>query len=283
MLFRTSASVIALVACTSLAAAADLNGPSYGGSLKDDYAAPAAHSWTGLYVGFHAGYGWGEHSGSGYYEDTKQFSGSFDLDGALAGGQIGFNLQSGSFLIGIEGDGSWAKIDGSGSFTFDAWEAPGPEYTWNIDTDVEWLASLRGRIGLLVSPNFLIYGTGGVAWAGIDVHQQTICHARKCGRVQANPNPIQTTNLRSSETVTGWVAGLGAEWKLAQNLSVKAEWQHYDFGDVDAKLSGIANGINGLQAGPNDPEFDPNYKSDSFPGDIKLDVIRVGVNYKFGN
>lgn len=282
-MLRASVSVLALVACGSLAVAADLEGPSYLGSLKDDVAAPVAQNWSGLYIGLHAGYGWGEHDGTGYYTDAggckdgcEKFNGSFDLEGALGGGQVGINLQSGSFVFGIEADGSWVKIDGSGSFSFDDGGASAvDDYRWDLQTDVEWLASLRGRIGFLVTPTFLIYGTGGVAWAGIETHQQVTCFKGSCGNPE---NDVQTTDLRSSETAVGWVAGLGAEWQFAQGWSLKAEWQHYDFGDVDTKFHGVAN-PNGLQGGVTNE----NYTNDTFPGDLTLDVIRIGVNYKFGN
>ena len=273
---RVAISAIALLTCASLASAADLGKPSYGGSLKDEPTVAAPATWTGLYVGAHAGYGWGEHSGTGVYADENVsldlFDGSFDLEGALAGGQIGFNLQSGSFLIGIEGDGSWANIDGSGSFSFDQGTSPAPDYTWNLDTKVDWLASLRGRIGLLATPALLIYGTAGVAWAGLETHSEVICHQDNCPK---GNNP--TTVLASaSETAVGWVAGLGAEWQFGRGWSLKAEWQHYEFDDVDGKLKGVAYPNN-------DPKpMQPNYTNDTFPGDVTIDAVRVGVNYKFG-
>ena len=271
-MLRASVSVLAFVACGSLAVAADLEGPSYLGSLKDDVAAPVAQNWSGLYIGLHAGYGWGEHEGTGLYDADEMFRGGFDIEGGLAGGQIGYNFQTGSLVLGIEADASWTDIDGSGAF--DIGPTGNPTYRWDIQTDVEWLASLRGRIGLLLTPTFLIYGTGGVAWADINSRQQSFCYAagRNCAV------DVQVTDTSSSETVVGWVAGLGAEWQFAQGWSLKAEWQHYDFGDVDTKFHGVAN-PNGLQGGVTNE----NYTNDTFPGDLTLDVIRLGVNYKFGN
>src|SRR5690606_21306556 len=107
---RVAISAIALLACTSLASAADFGGPTYGGSLKDG-PAPTVYKWTGLYVGGHAGYGWGEMSGDALTRTDPTvpygpafggptFAGtdadnrlSIDMDGWLAGGQVGYNLQ----------------------------------------------------------------------------------------------------------------------------------------------------------------------------------------------
>jgi len=105
MLRKASVSVLALVACTSLAAAADFNGPSYRGSLKDDDAAPAAHSWTGFYVGVNGGYARGD--------GTVDPGHDTEFDGWAGSGQIGYNLQLGQILIGIEADYQWADLKDS--------------------------------------------------------------------------------------------------------------------------------------------------------------------------
>src|SRR5690606_27014727 len=101
----------------SAAAAGDL-----GGSLKDDYSAPAGHNWTGCYLGLHGGYGWGEWDGHMIYTDAKPNDGfdssgkTIDLDGGLVGGQAGCNLQLGNFILGIEGDIAHSGIDGGKTF-----------------------------------------------------------------------------------------------------------------------------------------------------------------------
>ena len=64
-------------------------------------------TWTGFYVGLHAGYGWSD-------VDWQEggFSASHSGEGALAGGQVGFNLQAGRLVYGIEADLSSAWIEG---------------------------------------------------------------------------------------------------------------------------------------------------------------------------
>jgi outer membrane immunogenic protein len=231
------------------------------------------YNWTGLYLGVHAGYGWGEHEGDGKYEDFKVLdpeTGAFDVDGTLAGGQLGFNIQTGRFVFGLEGDGSWTGLEGAGSFASDANDNGTADYTWNIQTDVEWLASLRGRVGFLVTPALFLYGTGGVAWAGLDSSESVICHAEQC---LAGNDPT-TVRAKSSETTIGWVAGAGGEWRFAPRWSLKVEWQHYEFDDVNSHFKGTAYP-------DNDPLPAMPYASDSFPGSVVIDTAKVGLNYKF--
>jgi outer membrane immunogenic protein len=85
--------------------------------------------WTGLYFGVNAGYGWAQGSSTtvftgsaqnfpGFFTTTPfgadatelsatQLLGSGDLNGAIAGGQIGFNWQAGRAVFGAEVDAQW--------------------------------------------------------------------------------------------------------------------------------------------------------------------------------
>jgi len=232
-----------------------------------------AQDWTGLYVGVHAGWLTGEHEGKGIYHAAPNWSGAptevfpkgaIDLDGGFVGGQAGYNWQIDSLVLGVEGDASWTNAGDDKTF-----EGVGAnnQYAWNIDTEFEWIATLRGRLGVLLAPNFLVYGTGGIAWAKSS-SDETALYALANG---------PTVRASASDTHTGWVAGAGAEWRFAQNWSLKGEWQHIDLGDDDTKFSGVANNA-GLNGGVNQP----NYTQDSFDGSITLDTFRIGLNYKFG-
>src|SRR5690606_24631631 len=94
---------LACMGLASAAAAGDL-----GGSLKDDYSAPAGHNWTGFYLGAHGGIGWGDIDGKQFYCFDACQAGNADpvmaalthndadLSGVFGGGQVGFNYQLGS-------------------------------------------------------------------------------------------------------------------------------------------------------------------------------------------
>src|SRR5690625_5104433 len=68
--------------------------------------------WEGFYAGLNAGYGWGE----GSLEVTGLGSVTDDIDGWLAGGQIGYNFDAGGFILGVETDFQLADINYNETF-----------------------------------------------------------------------------------------------------------------------------------------------------------------------
>lgn len=141
-----TASVVALLAATGTAFAADLYTPvpatpTY--TPTPVYTAPAAYDWTGPYAGALLGYGWGTLTG-GTAPDT--------LSGFMAGAFVGYNVQSGSAVFGAEMDAQWSGMDGTDPVN-----------------EVNWTSSFRGRIGYALD-RFLPYVTGGVALAGVSTN-----------------------------------------------------------------------------------------------------------------
>ncbi|NJM35271.1 MAG: hypothetical protein HC850_11810 [Rhodomicrobium sp.] len=102
-----------LFGTASAASAADIH--SGGGSYKDAPAEYApAFSWTGFYLGGHVGYGWADHdisSDDGGFDETPGGIG-YDTDGIIGGGQIGYNWQTGNFVIGLEAEGGYLGVEG---------------------------------------------------------------------------------------------------------------------------------------------------------------------------
>jgi outer membrane immunogenic protein len=203
---------IASVALIDVAAAADLGGPSYRrGSIKDGpppAEAPVVYerpfSWSGLYIGAHVGYGW---SDVGWQDGQNALH--LDGAGALAGGQIGYNIQTGQLVFGVEADISGTWIDGG---------------TACCGHDFNWLASVRGRAGVAFNGNrTLLYATGGAAWADLDY---------------TAPGASGFSN-----THFGWVAGGGIEHMLTQNLSARVEYLHYSFDDTTGPVAGLATTV----------------------------------------
>src|SRR5471032_2601021 len=98
MLAVCSGLLAAAVATPSLAA--DLPRPAYKAPFKAGknpvYVAP--FSWTGFYVGAYGGYGFGKTS----WTNIGGTSGDFDIKGALVGGTVGYNLQTGGWVWGLE-------------------------------------------------------------------------------------------------------------------------------------------------------------------------------------
>jgi outer membrane immunogenic protein len=191
----TAAIAIAALAVTAQSAgAADM--PIRSPVVKGPVVAPApVYNWTGWYVGGHLGYGWGDKSWSFPGEVVTV---DYGVDGFLAGGQLGFNIQNGPWVWGVEADISWTNIEGSTRFI-----------TATYSTDVSWLGTLTGRVGYASGPG-LFYVKGGGAWADED-------HA-------------VTPNFRGSETRSGWTLGVGYEHDFGNNWSAKLEYSYIDFG-----------------------------------------------------
>ena len=196
-LFATLATIAAL--WTAPTVAADLRMP-----VKAPVPAPVipAFTWSGCYIGAHVGGGWGSKRWTNPV-NGEQWS-DFDTDGWLAGGQIGCDIQTGQFVFGIEGTGSWADIDGSGPYIFDN--------TIYTHSKLDWLATATGRIGFAVD-RVLFYAKGGGAWAGEKHHW----------------NGTFVTN-EASETRFGWLVGGGIEYAFSGNWSGKVEYNYIGFG-----------------------------------------------------
>lgn len=226
---------------------------SRGGIYK---AAPqVAYNWTGFYVGGHAGYGWGDTDtsipGSVLY-DTAAFS--LKGDGAIAGAQLGYNWQvAPQWVVGLEADMSGTGIADQVLATQTVGGVPATAgFTHFMSRDVNWLATVRGRIGYTWGST-LAYVTGGAAFG--DIHYEAATAWNGIGF-----NPASFSKVRS-----GWTLGGGVEWAVAGNWTAKLEYLYYDLDGVSIFTQGNAG-------------FSATHNWD----DTKVSVVRAGVNYKFG-
>ena len=222
-------------------------------------------TWTGFYIGGNAGYGWGnEDVGLRPTPNAASlafFAGTFPTfipnsvsprpSGAIAGGQAGYNWQSGRFVLGVEGDIQWADVKG----TFNTSVPPFPIQT-TTSQKLEWFGTGRGRLGFTAVDTLLLYVTAGVAFGSVN-HFFTATN---------NIGSVNTTNV--TDTYAGWTAGVGFEWAFAPQWSVKAEYLYIDLGRHT--FSTIGSGTTPVGA-----------SLDSSFGD-KFQIARVGVNYRFG-
>ncbi|TKT73004.1 porin family protein [Afipia massiliensis] len=212
-------------------------------------------TWTGFYAGIHVGYGWSDSSvvitQTGFPGLDVATLGS-DSNGVVGGGQIGYNWQfAPSWVLGIEGDISGTGIRTTNSAAVTVGGAPFPGLFHLQDRSVDWMASIRGRLGFTWD-RWMIYGTGGGAWADINYRNHLV--------VGGAFNPLDV-----SRTQSGWVAGGGVEYAVSNNWTVRAEYLYYDFGDETIiNLSPIVAG------GANNARWDNQFH-----------VVRAGVNYKF--
>ncbi|HEY6258139.1 MAG TPA: hypothetical protein VIY51_20350 [Xanthobacteraceae bacterium] len=230
----------------------------------------AAWSWSGIYIGGHGGYGWSRDP----FTDTVFFGKTpgppltdIRANGFVAGFQAGANWQSGSWVGGIEIDLSATGIKGSSSTTTGTlpfFGGAGTIVENATQTDkLDWLGSARARIGYLVFPDVLLYGTGGPAWArfGETSDQSAV--------ITVTAPPPGTLNISSTTSTPTWrvgaVAGVGVETRLwNSNWLGRVEYLHYDFGKSDTFLS-------------SDPANETITR-----GNLTLDVVRAALSYKLG-
>lgn len=194
---------------------------------------PVAYDWTGFYVGGHVGYGWAEKN---WRDGFGLFGISHHSDGFLGGGQIGFNYQIGQWVLGLEGDFSWANLKGGTT-------ALGSTFNTNVD----WTATATGRVGYAFD-RWLVYAKGGAAWA----------------RDRYSTNFYTIPAAEVAATRTGWTVGGGVEYAFAPNWSAKLEYNYMDFGnervsfapgfatDIDQQVHAVKFGVN-YKFGPTGP------------------------------
>jgi outer membrane immunogenic protein len=257
--------VASLVALASSAIAADL--PS-----KKEISPPPSPAplWAGFYAGLNIGGGVGTSSavqtnGYGAYDPVSQTygmpwgfaspyrSGTTTLNqrGVVGGGQIGYNYQiNKNILIGAEADFQGSSVQGGGtSYGFASATSPVNNVTHFQDglvysgAGINWIGTVRARVGYLVTPSILLFGTGGFAygntWANVNSWGY---HWHPFN--PSVPSDIVFPSYQSTNNVSvGWTAGGGAEWMFLQNWSAKVEAIYYNLGsqNVTGQYSPLLN------------------------------------------
>jgi len=119
----------------------------------------------------------------------------------------------------------------------------------SMSRDLNWLASMRGRVGYTWDRT-LFYATGGIAWGNFGY------------AASAAFGPSASASF--SDTKTGWVIGGGAEWAFSPGWSLRAEYLHYEFAGTSRTVPTAGGTVSfGWQ-------------------DTSVDVVRTGVTYRFG-
>jgi outer membrane immunogenic protein len=245
---------VATIAAVSLlvagsAGAADLGTRPIYKAPPPMVAASPVFAWTGCYLGANTGGAWAKESFSFNSMFLGTLSdGSHTASGIVGGGQIGCDYQFASnWVIGFQGMFDGAHLTGSNTSPSD------PDGAFS--TRVQWFGTVTGRLGFLVTPSFLIYGKGGVAFVGENQSQNSI---------EGLFPPVAIHGSTGDFTRTGWDAGAGLEWMFAPSWSVWLEYDHMGFGSRTETFA-FADGSS----------FQDNVKQ-------SVDKVLVGVNYRFG-
>lgn len=272
--------------------AADLTVPRVYAKAPPAIVDPAVN-WSGFYAGLNVGQGWGRSASTADFTDRGALlsanAGTFDLNGVTGGGQVGYNWQREIYVVGVEADfqgsgqkGRFATLcagapdglqDGictpghRGDNTFDA----ALPVTFNLTQKLDWFGTVRGRLGVAVTPRVLLYGTGGLAYGRVST-SGSVSAINVDGIPGADGGTFTPVAASFSHATTkvGWSAGAGIEGAIADKWSARLEYLYVDLGTVSGSLTTPVVALSGapLVIG---------YRSH-----ITDNVLRVGVNYRFG-
>lgn len=250
---RSTLMAIAVTLPVGGAFAADL--PKVG--APDPRPPESGTNWDGIYIGLNTGAAWSgtdwsSPTGSFLLSSTPRFPSHGTQLGLLGGLTLGYNHQSGPWVLGVEGDVDVSSLYGN-AVCGGVHGAGGAGWACTLKTDV--LASLDARAGYAFGPA-LLYLKGGLAYA----HDQIGIGAYNANGYAA-PNPA----VGISQDRFGLSLGAGMEYALADGWSAKAEYGYYGFGK--------------RSFGGQDPSFATTYGA-SVGQDINL--IKFGLNYRWG-
>jgi outer membrane immunogenic protein len=167
-------------------------------------------------------------------------------DSFTAGAQVGYNVQKGCTVFGIEADWNWADL--SANTRLFPLTGLGDN---SLRTRIDDFGTIRTRTGIVVD-QLLLFVTGGVAWT----------EARDS--VNRLVLPV-TERLSSNDTRWGWTAGFGTEYKLAPNVSLTSDVLYLSFNDEDHTFDS------------------PTFGRFRTKTDEEIWVARMGLNIRFGD
>ena len=161
--------------------------------------------------------------------------------GLVGGAQAGFDYQFSSIVVGAQASLSDSYLNGQNTQN-----TVGGASQLRMTSEPTWFASVTGRVGVAAN-TLLFYVKGGGAWMHIE-HVQDVLGA----------GGVTTGTQAISDDRSGFVAGVGLEYALTQNLSALFEYDFYDFGTKTENFATTPLAI----------------RSD-------LHTLTVGLNYRF--
>jgi outer membrane immunogenic protein len=261
-----AASALAVFATASSASAADLAARPY---TKAPVMAPV-YDWTGFYIGGNVGYSWGRSSDTSTLTNgagTVLFTSGAgtNMDGVIGGGQIGYNWQVQNWVWGLEADIQASDQKGRRDFLCPTGVCtppfgviavfPGPAVPVALDQKLEWFGTVRGRVGVLATPQVLFYATGGLAYG--EVNTSAVIGAGAFG-------------FNANDTRVGYTVGAGVEGAIGGNWTAKLEYLYMDLGRTSGTFLTTIPALGG------------GVLSHNYSSRITDNIVRVGLNYKFG-
>jgi len=220
-----AAAATAVIVGASFARAADL--PVAPPPMAPRYV-PAIYDWSGVYAGLSLGV-------AGLRDEATETATVLQLAGSQAqvsgigevfGGQVGGNYQFGPWVAGVEA--WWSKS------TISEWALGNTLFANNLErtqSAPRWYATATGRFGYAFQ-DVLLYGKGGLAWMNVNYTLQT--------QNAANGGAVVSLAPGIADTRMGFVAGVGLEYGITQEISAKLEYDFMDFGTKSYNFGNLA-------------------------------------------
>ena len=274
------------------------------------------YSWTGFYGGLNMGVGFGRASADVNYFAPSTIlastvcgpagfalcingSNTVHMNGPIGGVQAGYNWQSGNYLLGLEADFQGTGQSGTRDFATSFDNGSGffgvnqGTAAISLTERMPWLGTVRGRIGYVANPSWLVYATGGLAYGRIEVDSSASAGAglrplARTGTPTCNGPVVAGTAgtcpvwgfIGSGVTQMGWAVGVGTELALGGHWTAKFEYLFVDLGSFNTNFTGLG-GCFGVVIGslfsctPTAPG------TGTIRSTITDNIVRVGLNYQF--
>lgn len=223
--------------CLSFCSAIALSASAHAADLQPEQDfEPLSVNWAGLYAGVFVGGLYGDNDtdtiGTSGFQALGPtiVPGSLDVDGSavIGGVGLGFNLQSGSFVYGLEGDFGFTNYDESESFTGVA--VLGTRLTTTSTSEIDYFSTVRARAGIAPSNDVMLFATGGLAVGRVETSASVV----------GVDNPALVWQGSDESWETGWTAGLGVEARVADPVTIKLDALYYDLADTSVTATGNA-------------------------------------------
>lgn len=265
----SAAAIASTLAGITAASAADLAARTY--TKAPPVMVEPAFNWSGFYAGGNIGYSWGSsgntqtisnaNTGAVLFTNTSRD----DVNGIIGGGQIGYNWQASNWLFGLEADIQGSDEKGSAGIICVACGDTGTNITSALNQKLNWFGTARGRVGALVTPSVLLYGTGGLAYGGYST-------SGSITGTTVQGNAVTFLFPGTSSTRVGWTAGAGIEGRITGNWTAKLEYLYMDLGTADSGR--VITTILGPGRVP---------VAASYSSHFTDNIVRVGFNYIFNS
>lgn len=237
--------------------------------------APPPLGWNGFYAGLNAGYGWGSGATDlvAFVPNLFIAAQTFGVlptslnphtDGFIGGVQLGYNWRRDRTVVGLEADIAYSGMKGDALYSTNV-GGPWAPTTTVQSNQINWLGTLRPRLGWLWTPSTLVYASGGLAYGGVKAETNIV--VEPAGTCPAANGFCSTGSL--SETRVGWTVGGGFETLAGGNWSVKMDYLYFDLGRASYPVISTATfGVGGTEVMRPEARFNGH-------------LLRVGLNYHF--